>query len=97
METVKYNSNIELTSVAKGQFELADNEYFVLMVTDTHKGKCDARNFFDVDRQWMGLECTGEKRIYISKDFHNRHKPYRGTTFIATVQNTELCNELKTG
>jgi hypothetical protein len=38
------------------------------------------RKFLDELMGWLGLECTSERRVYISKDFFKRWNPHRGTT-----------------
>jgi hypothetical protein len=66
------------------------------MVTDKHQGRSETREFFNKSLGWVGLEYYHYKfdRIYISKDYHERHKSYRGKTLVVRVQNVGLCSVL---
>ena len=85
--------NIQLVQCAHKPQELKENEYYILMVTDeggkeiSHRPK---RDYADYDYAFIGIECTGGNRRYISKHFDSRHDTLRGVTIIATVSNPEL-------
>jgi len=43
---------------------------------------------------YLGLECTSEKMVYISKNYHKRHDLLRGRTFVVSVKDNTKCCEL---
>jgi hypothetical protein len=90
---IRLKESILSREEAKG-IKLKDNEYFALMVEDKKRGYSDNRKFLDELMGWLGLECTSERRVYISKDFFKRWNPHRGTTYIVAVDNPELHCEL---
>ncbi len=93
MKTIKYNPNITLIKEVQESEELAENQYYVLMVTD-NPNHPEHRKFYNVSKGWLGLECGSGKEIYISHKFNNRHNPARGIVFVAQVANPSLCCEL---
>ena len=90
---MKYDNNITLVKQVSKAEPLQDDEYYVLMVTDTWRHN-DSRFFFNKTKGWLGLEKTSGSRIYISKDFAKRRTPLRGDTFVAKVENIALCYDL---
>jgi hypothetical protein len=93
MNPVVYNANITL--VDNQRRPLADNEWYVLMVTSARESQYynpDTRIFFDERKRWLGLECTSTpERIYISKNYNDRDNRLRGETLIAAIKQPELC------
>lgn len=84
--------NIQLIDVANGEETLKENEYYVLMVEDSH-GKTLGRKkheYSDYENGFVGIECNSEHKRYISKKYDDRRVPYRGITFIAEVKNPSL-------
>ena len=94
---MKYNDNITIVREAEGFNDpLEANEYFALMVTDKHQGAEEDRNFFDKSLGWIGLEhyVYNGKRVYISKNYNQRHKLHRGRTVVISVKDVDLCRVL---
>ncbi len=95
---IKYNNNITIINDdVKGLKEpLKKNEWFALMVVDdvNWTDKQDNRSWFDKKKGWLGLECTSEIKVYISKTINNRTNRGRGNTQIIKVEYYKLCCEL---
>lgn len=87
----EYNKNITL--IDDNGEDLAEDEYFALMITDTPLPD-DDRDFFDADHNWLGLELPSSGEIYISKDKYNRQSPLRGDTVKVRVKDKTKCCEL---
>lgn len=68
---------------------LKDNEYYVLMVVDYNKELRKRNDFINFDKGYIGLECTSENRVYISKTFNSRKNPYRGITCIVDINSAD--------
>ena len=76
-----YNKNIQIIDENPSiKTDLKDNEYFALMVMDLDT-PTDDRDWFNAEKKYVGLSCTSEKRIYISKDWRKTHDKWRGIDF----------------
>lgn len=81
----------------KGNDKLNNNEYYALMVTDEyHKDTRPETDYLDYDRSWIGLERTSNGAIYISKDYNERRKLYRGVVVIVKVSKQDKTYILNT-
>jgi hypothetical protein len=95
IDSIKYNDNISIIEVTREPRTLQQNEYYAVMVTDPFNKQSRSReDYFDYDKNWIGLECTGSNQVYISKDFTERHDSYRGVTVIVVVVDKSQCYEL---
>jgi len=47
--------------------------------------------YFNYDESWIGLECTSDKKVYISKNKNKRENRNRGFVFIVKVKNINKC------
>ena len=89
-----YNKNIQIIDENPSiKTDLKDNEYFALMVMDLDT-PTDERDWFNAEKKYVGLSCTSEKRIYISKDWRKTDDKWRGKTVLVSVQDPSECYEL---
>lgn len=89
--SVQYNDNILIVDEP-----LADDEYYALIVkglpglpSDFHR-----KDYFDLEKGWIGLECTSNQQIYISKSKPKRTSVLRGETVKVRVKDKTKCCEL---
>jgi hypothetical protein len=103
-QRTQYNDNIELCYKVGGiqhHGKLTDKQYYALMVIDwqvsDNGGKTDhgdRRKFWNKKAGEMGLECTSDDRVYISKNYNQRHQMERGDTWVVSVADPTLCRIL---
>jgi len=95
---IRYNENTLIVRYASGINEpLAKDEYFVIMVTDPlYKNGCPRpkSDYFKLQYEWIGIECTSNGRIYISKKYNSRKNGYRGDTMVVRVGDKDRCRIL---
>jgi hypothetical protein len=90
---IAYDDNITLAGYADRSETLPEDQYYVLLVTDTfNSGVRSERDYWKPQYAWVGLECTSRpERVYISKNFNRRHNGYRGIVLIVTVKEVSRC------
>lgn len=75
----------DITPVEAAHKHLKRNQYYALMVEDNeYKGKRPKSDYVNYEKSWIGLERTGGK-VYVSKDYNERHEPYRGSTVLVSI------------
>jgi len=89
-----YDGNIVIMGEEFSNTGLDSNEWYALMVTDYSPRRKNRSDMFLKEKGWVGLECTSNGTVYISKRKGARNNLSRGMTVVVRVGDESLCYEL---